>query len=318
MSARFVIRRVLLGTVTLFVVSLIVFGATLALPGDAATAILGQGATPARVEALRQQLHLDQSAVQQYLSWLGGIVTADPGSSIVAQEPVTTLLSSRVVNTAFLMLVAGLIGIPLAIALGVFLAMRRDRPVDDVLSTGTLVVAALPEFVVAIALILLFATQVAPVLPAVSLIPDGTSPWAVPQNIVLPAATLIIVIVPYISRIMRGSMIEVLESDYVMGARLSGLPERKVVWLHAVPNGLAPAVQASALALAWMAGGIVVVEFVFGYPGIGAALVDAVRNRDLPVVQAVTMLIAAFYVVVNLLADLVAIALTPKLRAQSA
>lgn len=318
MSSRFVIRRLLLGLVTLFVVSLIVFGATLALPGDAATAILGQGATPARVAALRQQLHLDQSAVHQYLSWLGGIVTGDPGRSIVAQEPVTTLLSARVLNTAFLMLVAGVIGIPLSIALGVLLAMRRDSPVDDVGSTGTLVVAALPEFVVAIALIVVFATQVLRVLPAVSLIPDGTRPWQLPQDVVLPAATLIVVIVPYISRIMRGSMIEVLESDYVMGARLSGLSERKVVWMHAVPNAVVPAIQASALALAWMAGGIVVVEFVFGYPGIGAALVDAVRNRDLPVVQAVTMLIAAFYVVINLVADLAGIALTPKLRTRSA
>ena len=170
--------------------------------------------------------------------------------------------------------------------------MRRDRAVDHVGSTVTLVLAALPEFVIGIGLVLLFATSVFHWFPAVSLLPPGTKAWEDPQVVVLPAATLVLAVVPYISRIMRGSMIEVLESEYVTMARLKGLSERTVIWRHAVPNAIVPAIQVTALQLAWMAGGVVVVEFVFSYPGIGAALVDAVDNRDMPVVQTVTMLAA--------------------------
>jgi peptide/nickel transport system permease protein len=192
--------------------------------------------------------------------------------------------------------------------------MRRDRPVDHITSTVTLVLAALPEFVIGIALVLLFATSVSHVLPAVSLLPPGTHAWEDPKVVVLPAATLVLAVTPYISRIMRGSMVEVLESEYVTMARLKGLPERTVIWRHAVPNAIVPAIQVTALQLAWMAGGVVVVEFVFQYPGIGAALVDAVALRDMPVVQTVTMLAAGIYVGLNLLADIATILVTPKLR----
>jgi peptide/nickel transport system permease protein len=176
------------------------------------------------------------------------------------------------------------------------------------------VLAALPEFVIGIGLVLLFATSVFTWFPAVSLIAPDQRAWEVPDVVVLPAATLVLAVVPYISRIMRGSMIEVLESDYVTMARLKGLPEREVIWRHAVPNAIVPAIQVAALQLAWMAGGVVIVEFVFSYPGIGAALVDAVANRDMPVVQTITMLAAGIYVGLNLLADILTIMVTPKLR----
>jgi peptide/nickel transport system permease protein len=192
--------------------------------------------------------------------------------------------------------------------------MRRDRPADHVVSTATLVLAALPEFVIGIALILVFATGLLSVLPAVSILAPGTHAWEDLSVVVLPAATLVLAVTPYISRIMRGSMVEVLESEYVTMARLKGLPERTVIWRHAVPNAVVPAIQVAALQLAWMAGGVVVVEFVFAYPGIGAALVDAVGNRDMPVVQAVTMLAAGVYVGLNVLADIATILVTPKLR----
>ena len=181
-------------------------------------------------------------------------------------------------------------------------------------STAALVLAALPEFVIGIGLILIFATGVFHLFPAVSLLAPGQKAWEAPKAVVLPAATLVLAVVPYISRIMRGSMIEVLESEYVTMARLKGLPERQVIWRHAVPNAIVPAIQVAALQLAWMAGGVVVVEFVFQYPGIGAALVDAVGNRDMPVVQTVTMLAAAIYVALNLAADLATILVTPRLR----
>jgi peptide/nickel transport system permease protein len=307
-------RRLALGVLTLWLVSLIVFGAVLALPGDAATAILGKEATPDRVAALHDQLNLDDSVVSQYLQWIGGVLTGSFGTSAATQQPVSELLSDRVGNTLFLVFVASVIAIPLSIALGVWMAMHRDRPADHVSSTVTLVLAALPEFVIGIGLVLLFATSLFHWFPAVSLLPPGEHAWEQPDVVVLPAATLVLAVTPYISRIMRGSTIEVLESEYVTMARLKGLRERTVIWRHAVPNAIVPAIQVAALQLAWMAGGIVVVEFVFSYPGIGAALVDAVANRDMPVVQTVTMLAAAVYVLMNLVADVATILVTPKLR----
>jgi peptide/nickel transport system permease protein len=313
-SSKQLLRRIALGILTLWLVSLVVFAAVIALPGDAATAILGKTATPARVAALREQLHLNESVITQYTQWLKGILTFDFGNSAATQQPVSQILSDRVANSAFLVFVASIIAIPLSILIGVWTAMRRDRPADHVTSTVTLVLAALPEFVVGICLILIFATGLFHWFPAVSLIPPGEKAWQSLNAVVLPAATLIIAVVPYISRIMRGSMIEVLESEYVTMARLKGLPERQVIWRHAVPNAIVPAIQVTALELAWMAGGVVLVEFVFSYPGIGAALVDAVGNRDIVVVQAVAMLAAAIYVFLNLAADLATIMVTPRLR----
>ena len=311
---KLIIRRLALGVLTLFLISLVVYAAVVALPGDAATAILGKEATPDRVAALREQLHLNDSVVSQYLQWIGGVVTGSFGTSAATQQPVSTLLSDRVANSLFLVFCASVIAIPLSIAIGVWTAMKRDKPVDHVVSTTTLVLAALPEFVIGIGLILVFATGVFHWFPAVSLLAPGEKAWEDPQVVVLPAATLVLAVTPYISRIMRGSMVEVLESEYVTMARLKGLPERTVIWRHAVPNAIVPAIQVTALELAWMAGGIVLVEFVFQYPGIGAALVDAVANRDIVVVQTVTMLAAAIYVFLNLAADLATIMVTPRLR----
>jgi len=312
--ARFLVKRILLGLLTLFLVSIVVFAATQALPGNAAIAILGRNATPARVAALTRQLHLNESAFSQYTHWLGHILQGNLGISAATGEPVSQYISGRIDNSAFLVLVSAIIAIPLSIALGVWMAVRRDKPTDHILSIGTLGLAALPEFVIGIALVLLFATNASHILPAVSLIPPGEHAWNVPKEVILPAATLIIAVTPYISRIMRASMVEVLESDYVTMARLKGLPNRTVIWRHAVPNAIVPAIQVSALQLAYMAGGVVVVEYVFSYPGIGAALVDAVGNRDVPLVQALALIIAAVYVVVNLAADIITILVTPRLR----
>jgi peptide/nickel transport system permease protein len=314
---RLIVRRLALGVLTLFLISLVVFAAVLALPGDAATAILGRDATPERLDALRDQLNLNDSVVSQYLQWIGDVLTGSFGESAATQEPVSELLSDRVANTAFLVLVAAVVAIPLSIGIGVWTAMRRDRSVDHVISTSSLVLAALPEFVIGIGLILLFATSVFQVFPAVSLLAPDEKAWSDPSVVVLPAATLVLAVTPYISRIMRGSMIEVLESEYVTMARLKGLSERTVIWRHAVPNAIVPAIQVTALQLAWMAGGVVVVEFVFSYPGIGAAFIDAVDNRDMPVVQTVTILAAGIYVLLNLLADLATIAVTPRLRTEA-
>jgi len=308
------VKRLALGVLTLFAVSIVVFAATQALPGNAARAILGKTATPEALAALTRQLHLNESVFTQYTHWLGGVLTGNLGISAATQEPVAQLISSRIGNSGFLVLIAALVALPLAIGLGVLMAVRRDKLTDQVLSTGSLMVAALPEFVIGIVLALVFATNVARIFPAVSLLAPGQHAWDDPKVVVLPAATLVIAVTPYISRIMRGSMIEVLQSEYVTMARLKGMSERKVIWRHAVPNAIVPAIQVAALQLAWMAGGVVVVEQVFDYPGIGQALISAVSDRDVPTVQALALLIAGVYVIVNFLADLWTIVLTPRLR----
>jgi peptide/nickel transport system permease protein len=311
---RFLVRRVLLGLLILLLVSIVVFAATQALPGNAARAILGRNATPARLAALTRQLHLNESPVGQYWHWLTGVLHGNFGISAATQQPVSQLLSARILDSAFLVVVSAVVALPLSIALGVWMAVQRDKLVDNVLSMVTLSLASLPEFVIGLLLLVLLATTVSHVFPATTIIPPGEHAWNVPKSVVLPAATLVLAVTPYISRIMRGSMIEVLESEYVTMARLKGLPNRTVIWRHAVPNAIVPAIQVSALQLAYLAGGVVLVEYVFGFPGIGSALVDGVGNRDIPVVQALVIIIAAVYVFVNLVADVLTIIVTPRLR----
>ena len=313
--AGFVIRRLLLGVLVLFLVSVVVFAATQALPGDPARSILGRTATPASLKALREQLGLGGSALSQYVDWITGLLHGDAGNSLAAQEPVSDLIGDKVVNSAFLVFCAGIISIPISIAIGSYAALKRDRAFDVTSSVSTLVFAALPEFVVGISLVVVFATTIfTGFLPAITIIPPGGRPWDDMQAMILPTATLVLAVTPYVVRIMRASMIEVLESDYVEMARLKGLPERTVIVRHALPNALGPTFQVIAINLAYLAGGVIVVEYVFNYAGIGGALRDAVSTQDLPVVQALSMLIAAVYVVLNLLADIATIIVTPRLR----
>jgi peptide/nickel transport system permease protein len=310
----FVIRRLLLGLVTLFVASLVIFAATQALPGDAARSILGRSATPDALAELRRQLGLDESLLQQYWDWITGFLTGDLGDSLANSLPVTEVLGEPLLYSAFLMFLSAAISVPLGIVLGAASARRRDSAFDQVTSTVTLGLAALPEFVVAITFVVLFSTTVFHVLPGVVVAEPGIGPWHYPKELILPVAVLVIAVVPYTARIMRASTVEILESDYVEMARLKGMPERLVLWRHAVPNALAPTFQVTALNLAYLAGGIVVVEAVFNYPGIGDLLVDSVHARDMPMVQAIALLIAALYVVLNLLADLATILVSPRLR----
>ena len=313
--AGFVVRRLLLGVLVLFLVSLVVFAATQALPGDPARSILGRTATPASLKALREQLGLSGSVLSQYVDWITGLLHGDAGKSLAAQEPVSDLLGDKVVNSAFLVFCAGIISIPISIAIGSYAALKRDRTFDVTSSLTTLVFAALPEFVVGISLVVIFATTVfTGFLPAITIIPPGGRPWDDMEAMILPTATLVLAVTPYVVRIMRASMIEVLESDYVEMARLKGLPERTVIVRHALPNALGPTFQVIAINLAYLAGGVIVVEYVFNYAGIGGALRDAVSTQDLPVVQALAMLIAAVYVLLNLMADVATILVTPRLR----
>ena len=310
----FVVRRLFLGLVTLFVASLIIFAATQALPGDAARSFLGRSATPESLAELRAQLGLDKPLRTQYWDWISGVFTGDLGTSLANSLPVTEVIGERLVYSLFLMVIAAAISVPLGVALGAVSARRRDGVFDQITSVITLGLAALPEFVVGIAFAVIFSTTVFSILPSVIVTEPGVGPWHYPKELVLPVATLVVAVVPYTARIMRASTVEILESDFVEMARLKGLSERRVLWRHAVPNALAPTFQVTAINLAYLAGGIVVVEAVFNYPGIGLLLVDAVRGRDVPVVQALALLIAGLYVVLNLVADLATILVSPRLR----
>jgi peptide/nickel transport system permease protein len=314
---RLILRRLLVSVLVLWVVSLLVFVATLLLPGDPARAILGQQATPERVAALQHQLHLDLPVWQRYLDWLGGLFTGDLGTSTSTQGPVTALLGDRISASLVLLVVAAVLATPLGLGLGTWSSIRRDRAADQVVSGVSLVIAALPEFVIGVALVVLLSTTVFKIFPSVTITVPGEAVWDQPAQLVLPVLTLVLVVTPYITRMMRATMNEVLDSGYVEMARLKGVRERTVLVRHALPHAIGPVAQVVALQLAWLAGGVVVVEFLFRYPGIGQALIDAVGKRDVAVVQAITLLIAAVYIVVNLLADVVGILADPKLRTEA-
>jgi peptide/nickel transport system permease protein len=311
-----VVTRGVLGVLTLFAVSIVIFAATQALPGNAAYAVLGHSATPQLLHSLEAQLHLNRPLVSQYESWIGGVLHGNFGTSLANGEKVAALIGPRLVNSAVLVLGAGIIGTLVAGILGVVAAARRDRVFDHIASVVALTITAVPEFVVAIALVIVFAVNALHVLPAVSTIPPGSSPLGNLSALVLPIATLSLVIAPYLFRMMRGAMIEALESDYVEMAELKGLPPRRVLLVHALPNTLPPVIQVVGLNLLYLAGGIVLVEYVFNYPGIGAALVNAVSDRDIPTIQFIVLILAAFYVVVNITTDLIALLASPRRRAR--
>ncbi len=308
---KFILRRLAFGVVTLFIVSLIIFGATQLLPSDAAQTQLGRNATPASLEALREELGLNKPKVEQYTSWLGGMLTGDPGNSLVGSKlPVLEGMGDRVVNSLFLLVLASLVSVPVSLWLGAYMA-RRKAPI---LSNAMLALASLPEFVVGVVFVILFATRVWHVLPAVSAIDIGKGPWTDPRGAVLPTLTLALGAIPYISRTARASLAEVLQSDYVEMARLKGLTERQVMRRHAFPNALGPVFQVIALNIAYFAAGVIIVETVFNFPGIGGAMSTAVKARDIPTVQFLAMVLAGVYVVTNIAADVATILVTPRLR----
>lgn len=307
-------QRLALGVLTLFLVSVVIFFATEVLPGNAAYAVLGHTQTPARVHALERQLHLNEPLLVQYWRWISGAAQGRFGDSLANNLSVTTFVWPKIVDSAVLVILAGVIGTVVGVTLGMLAAARRDGWLDNVLSVILLSITALPEFVVGIALVMAFASLALHILPAVSSIPPGTSPWGQPSMLVLPVATLVIVIIPYIFRMMRGAMIEALESDYVEMAKLKGVSRLRLILVHALPNSIAPTIQVIGLNFLYLAGGIVVVEYVFAYPGVGAGLVDAVSARDIPTVQFITLTLAAFYVFVNILTDVIALLASPRRR----
>lgn len=313
--ASWLLRRLGLAALTLWLVSVLVFIATAAL-GDPVRAILGRdyNSNPGRVAQLEAQLNADAGLVSRYFSWLGGLLSGDPGTSLANQQPVWGQVSGNVVNTLVLVLLAAAVMIPLAFGIAMISAHFRRRRPDTVIQTVLLALAGVPEFVTGILLVALFSTSVFKIFPAVTIASPTGRPWDNPEGVVLPVATLVLAVTPYVSRIVRATLLEVLDSDYVELARLKGIPEPVVMRKHALLNAIVPGVQVIALQLAWLAGGVVLVETLFSYPGVGRQLVDSVRNHDVPMVQLLSMIIAAVYIVVNLVADVLSILLTPRAR----
>jgi peptide/nickel transport system permease protein len=309
----YALRRTGVALLLLVLVSMLVFAATLILPGNAADQILGRSGTAAQKAALTRQLGLNRSFLAQYLSWIGGILHGDFGQSLASHESVTSYISSRLGNSLALALAALVLIIPISVVLGTLAGVKRGRSADHAVSAVSLGLIALPEFVSGTILAVVVGVKLG-WLPPSSLIPVGSGPLTDPSILVLPAITLCIAGSAYIIRMLRAGVAETMTSEYVQAARLYGIPERRVITGHALRNALAPTVQVVALTVQWLVGGIVVVETVFAYPGLGQGLVQSVTARDIPVVQALTLLIAAFYLFINLCADLVVILLVPKLR----
>jgi peptide/nickel transport system permease protein len=316
-AASLLASRLLMGVLTLVVVSIVVFVATEVLPGNAAYAVLGHTATPERVAALEHQLHLDRPAAVQYWMWLMSLLHGNLGRSLANGQPVTAVLGQQMGNSSALLVLGAVAGTIIGVGGGAVAAMRRDRLFDHVSSVITLAVTALPEFVVAIAVILLLSLKVWHVLPAVSLVQPGQSAWTQPRLVILPVVTLTIVVVPYIFRMARSALVAALESDAVEMARLKGAGPARVLFVHALPASAAPLVQVIGLNLCYLAGGIVLVEYIFNFPGIGQGLVSAVSSRDIPSIQATVLVLAAFYIVVNIATDLIALACSPRRRSRA-
>ncbi len=309
----FIVRRVAFLVLTSFAVSLLIFGLTQILPGDVATMILGMSGTPEDFATLREQMGLDHSAVVQYWTWLSGILSGNLGISTRFNQPVLSLLLDHVVNSSKLATAGLAIGAPSGILLGIVAGMRPRGLVDRILSAVTLFAAAMPEFVTGAILILVMSTWLG-WFPPFSTIEPGMTIGEQLHKLALPAISLNLVILAYTLRIMRSSMIDVLASAYVRAAILNGLPSRTVIFRHALPTALGPTLTVIALSIGWMAGGLIIVENMFGFPGIGRLLVFAIQNRDIPLIQAISLLIAVVYALSNLVADVLHRLLDPRTR----
>jgi peptide/nickel transport system permease protein len=306
-------RRLALAVVTLFIISLIIFLGFEALPGDTATAYLGQSATPESLAALREKFGLNAPAHERYLNWLGNAVRGDLGESFARRAPVSEIIGYRFRNTVVLSVAASVVGIPLAIVLGIMAGLSRDRWPDVTVSTVSIAGMTLPGFVTATVLIFVFAIRLE-WFPAITLVSTNAPISELLPNIILPVITLTIIMVAHILRMVRTNVIDVMNSEYVQMAQLKGVSSRRIVFQHALPNAMLPTINIVALTLIWLLGGVAIIETVFNYPGIGRLLVNAIGDRDLVLVQGIALILAAVVIALNLGADLLTLVLNPRLR----
>ena len=311
--SRMIAERIAISAALIVAVSVVIFAGTQLLPGDVAQSILGQSATPEAVLNLRRELGLNDPAPVRYLNWVRGVLHGDLGTSLTSRKDIGDMLSGRLGNTLFLAFCAGVISVPLAVLLGMIAVHFRDGFVDKLISMTTLAAVSLPEFFVGYLLILFFSV-LWPIFPANSIVFDGMSLGERLAVIALPAATLILVTLAHMMRMTRAAILNVMSSPYVEAAELKGVSPFKIIFHHAFPNVLSPVITVVMLNLAYMVVGVVVVEVVFVYPGMGQLMVDHVAKRDVPVVQAAGLIFAAIYILLNMLADILSVITNPRLR----
>lgn len=310
---RLIAQRIAVGVLLLFAVSVLIFVGTQILPGDVAQSILGQSATPEALANLRRELGLDQPAFTRYFQWLGGILTGDLGTALTSRQDIATAIGGRLWNTLFLALCAAIISVPLAILLGLLAVRYRNGVIDKTISGFALASTSLPEFFIGYVLIFFFAVKLQ-WLPGISTVYDGMPFIDRLKAIALPATALTLVVLAHMMRMTRAAILNVMQSAYIETAELKGLSQFDVIRRHAFPNAVAPIVNVVMLNLAFLVVGVVVIEVIFVYPGMGQYLVDHVTKRDVPVVQAVGLIFAAVYIGLNMIADIAAILANPRLR----
>ncbi len=305
-------KRLALGILTVIVISVLIFVGVEALPGDLAEAVLGQMATPENVAAFRKELKLDLPPHVRYFTWLGNFLRGELGNSLANGRPIKDLIGWRFKNTIFLAGTAAAISIPIAIILGMLAALYRETWFDRSISTTTLSAISFPEFFVAYILIVLFSVKIN-LFPSLATINDQMPFWRKIYTIILPSLTLTFIVTAHMMRQTRAAIINILASPFIEMATLKGIKRMRIIVLHAFPNALSPVINVVAINLAYLVVGVVVVEVVFVYPGLGQLLVDSVSKRDIPVVQASGLIFAFAYVMLNLLADILSILSNPRL-----
>ena len=310
---RLIAQRLALGVATLLVVSILIFAGTQLLPGDVAQAILGQAATPEALANIRSELNLDRPAYVRYAEWLGQFLQGDFGMSLANRQPISDMIGGRLGNTLFLAGVAAIVAVPIAVLLGLIAARFRDSWLDKTISIATLSAISMPEFFIGYILIFIFAVKLF-WAPSIASVYDGMSLGQKLAAVALPVATLALVVTAHMMRMTRAAVINVMSSPYIEMAELKGISRSRIIFRHALPNALSPIINVIVLNLAYLVVGVVVVEVVFVYPGMGQLMVDAVAKRDVPVVQACGLIFAAAYVLLNLTADVFSIVANPRLR----
>jgi len=310
---RLIAQRIALGILLLFAASVLIFAGTEVLPGDVASSILGQAATPQALENLRRELGLNEPAHIRYFHWLGGVLTGDLGTALSNRMDIATSLWPRLKNTLFLAFCSAVVAVPLAIILGLIAVRYRNGIVDRTISGLALSATSLPEFFVGYVLMYFFAVYLG-WLPSVSTVHEGMALGDRLRAVALPATALTLVVLAHMMRMTRAAILNVMQSAYIETAELKGLSGAEVIRKHAFPNAIAPIVNVVVLNLAYLIVGVVVIEVIFVYPGMGQYLVDHVARRDVPVVQAVGLIFAAVYIGLNLIADVVSILANPRLR----
>lgn len=306
-------KRLALGAGILLIVSLLVFIATEVLPGDVAQAILGQGATPEIIANLRERLGLDEPAHIRYFTWLGNLVSGNLGTSLASGADIADMVGERIFNTLLLAGTTALIAVPLAVGLGLLCALKPNGAVDRFISTVSLTLISFPDFLIAILLVTVFAVQLG-WLPAIANMRPGQDALTIARMLVLPVTVLVFTVLAHMVRMTRTAVVNVLSTPAIEMAILKGIPRWRLLLVHALPNALAPIANVVALNLAFLISGIVVVESLFNFAGLGRLMVEAVTTRDIPIVQVCAMIFCSVYVLLNLCADIIAIISNPRLR----